>query len=343
MKELENKPLAPREGFPAPSGDIVLSVVGETITVDQIVSPLVEKVRPIAQQTTYEQFQAQLGPQLDVLLTNEVANILIYQKAKEKLGAQADTAIKNAVDGEVQKYISNFGGDYAKAEEQLRSVDMDWQSFRKYQQKLIISQSYISTQLPKMKPVSYRQLLETYNQLKESQFTTPASIQFRLIDIQPDKIDINDPNQNRNAVAQNLVDEIYNKILNGEDFGELAKQYSHGHRSIFGGQWQPINPDSLAEPYNTLANHAGSMQPGQLAEPIQTNEHIFIMKLEEKTEYHIEPFEKVQQQIESGIRIAQQRQALDQLSREIASEVAVPNKETFLTFCLQKLYVKASQ
>jgi hypothetical protein len=168
MKELENKPLAPREGFPAPSGDIVLSVVGETITANQIVNPLVEKVRPIVQQTTYEQFQAQLAPQLDVLLTNEVANILIYQKAKEKLGVQADTAIKTAVDGEVQKYISNFGGDYAKAEEQLRSVDMDWESFRKYQKKLIISQSYISTQLPKMKPFSYRQLLETYNQLNKS-------------------------------------------------------------------------------------------------------------------------------------------------------------------------------
>jgi parvulin-like peptidyl-prolyl isomerase len=144
-------------------------------------------------------------------------------------------------------------------------------------------------------------------------------------------------------VAQNLADEIYTRILNGEDFGELAKIYSHGHRSIFGGQWQPVNPDNLAEPYDTLANHSKSMQSGQIAEPIQTNEHIFIMKLEEKSEYYVEPFQKVQQQIESTIRITQQRQALDQLSREIASEVAIPNKERFLNFCLQKLYVKASQ
>jgi hypothetical protein len=343
MKKLENKPLAPREGLPNPSGDIVLSVVGETITADQIVTPLVEKVKPVAQQSSYEQFQAQLGPQLEMLLTNEVANILLYQKAKKKLGAQADAAIEKAVDAEVQKYIANYNGDYAKAEEQLRSMGMDWQSFREYQQKFIISQSYISTMLPKIKPVTYRELREAYDQLKEEQFTTPASIQFRLIDIQPNKIELNDPNEDRMIATQNLVDDIYTRLQNGEEFGQLAEKFSHGHRAIFGGLWQPVNPDSIAQPYDVLANHASQIEIGQLAEPISTNEHIFIMKLEQKTEYNVQSFEDVQQEIESRLKLAQQRQALDKMSREIAKEVAIPNKERFLNFCLQKLYVKANQ
>jgi uncharacterized lipoprotein YmbA len=343
MKQLENKPLAPREGLPNPSGDIVLSVVGETITADQIVTPLVEKVKPIAQQASYEQFQAQLGPQLEMLLTNEVANILLYQKAKKKLGAQADAAIEKAVDGEVQKFIANYNGDYAKAEEQLQSMGMDWQSFREYQQKFIISQSYISSMLPKTKPVTYRELREAYDQLKEEQFTTPASIQFRLIDIQPGKIELKDPNEDRMTATQNLVDNIYTRIQNGEDFGQLAEELSHGHRAMFGGLWQPVNPDSLAEPYDILARRTAQMEPGQLAEPISTNEHIFIMILEQKTEYNIQSFEEVQQEIESRLKFAQQRQALDKMSQEIAKEVAIPNKERFLNFCLQKLYVKANQ
>jgi hypothetical protein len=343
MKKLENKPLAPREGLPSPSGDIVLAVAGETITTDQIVTPLVESVKPIAQQAPYEQFQAQLAPQLEILLTNEVANILLYQKAKKKLGAQADTAIGKAVDTEVQKFIANYNGDYAKAEEQLRSMGMDWQTFREYQQKFIISQSYISTMLPKIKPVTYRELREAYEQVKDQQFTTPASIQFRLIDIQPEKIELNDPNEDRMTVTQNIVNDIYTRIQNGEDFEQLAKEFSHGHRAIFGGLWQPVNPESLAEPYNIIAKHTDKMKPGQLAEPISTNQHIFIMKLEQKTEYNVQSFEEVQQQIESSLKIAQQRQALDKMSREIAKEVAIPNKERFLNFCLQKLYVKASQ
>ncbi|MHC5075531.1 MAG: peptidylprolyl isomerase [Planctomycetota bacterium] len=343
MKQLENKPLAPRGDLPNPSGDIVLSVVGETITADQIVTPLVEKVKPVAQQASYEQFQAQLGPQLEMLLTNEVANILLYQKAKKKLGAQADTAIEKAVDAEVQKYIANYNGDYAKAEEQLRSMGMDWQSFREYQQKFIISQSYISSMLPKIKPVTYRELREAYETLKEEQFTTPASIKFRLIDIQPDKIELNDPNEDRMIATQNLIDDIYTRLQNGEDFAQLAEKFSHGHRAMFGGLWQPVNPDSIAQPYDVLAQHTSQMEPGQLTEPISTNEHIFIMKLEQKTEYNAQSFEEVQQEIESRIKLAQQRQALDKMSQQIAKEVAIPNKERFLNFCLQKLYVKANQ
>jgi parvulin-like peptidyl-prolyl isomerase len=343
MRELENKPLPPRDNLPAPSGDIVLAIAGETITADQIVKPLVERIKPIAQQTTYEQFQAQLAPQLEMLLTNEVANIVLYQKAKKQLGAQADSAIEKAVNAEVQKFINSFGGDYAKAEEQLRSMNMDWQSFREYQQKLIISQSYISSQLPKIKPVTYREILEAYNQLKDEQFTTPASIQFRLIDIQPKKIELNDPNEDRMNVAENLVNDIYTRIQNGEDFGQLAKKYSNGHRAMFGGLWQPVNPDSLAKPYDIIANHTDTMQSGQLAEPIRTDEHIFIIKLQQKTEYQVEPFEKVQRQIESRLALEQQRKAIDHLSQQIAKEVAIPNKEAFLNFCLQKLYFAAKQ
>ena len=343
MKELENKPLAPRDNLPAPSGDIVLSVLGETITTDQIVDPLVERVKPIVEQATYETFQARIAPQIEQLLTSEVANIILYQKARKELGEQADTAIEKAVDKEIQKFVNSFGGDYAKAELQLRSMDMDWQSFREYQQKLIISQSYIAKELPETKPITYRQLRQTYNELKESQFTTPASIQFRLIDIQPNKLKLSDPNQNRIVAAQNLVDDLYTRIKRGEDFAALAEQYSHGHRSIYGGLWQPVNPDSLAEPYDIIARHTNQMQPGQLAEPIQIENHIFIIKLEQKTEYNVQSFEEVQQQLESTLAVTQQRQAIDRLSQKIASDVAIPNRELFLRFCLQELYAKASE
>jgi len=343
MKELENKPLAPRDNLPVPSGDIVLSVLGETITTDQIVDPLVERVKPIVEQATYETFQARIAPQIEQLLTSEVANIVLYQKARKELGAQADTAIEKAVDKEIQKFVNSFGGDYAKAELQLRSMDMDWQSFREYQQKLIISQSYIAKELPETKPITYRQLRKTYNELKESRFTTPASITFQLIDIQPDKLRLNDPNQDRMTAAQDLADDLYTRIQAGEDFEVLAREYSHGYRSIYGGQWQPVNPDSLAEPYDIIARHANAMEPGQLAKPIQIQNHIFIMKLQEKTEYNVQSFEEVQQELESTIRVNQQRQAIDRLSQKIAGEVAIPNRELFLRFCLQELYAKASE
>jgi len=81
-----------------------------------------------------------------------------------------------------------------------------------------------------------------------------------------------------------LAGELLGRIDNGEGFGALAGQYSHGHRRLFGGLWKPVQPESLAEPYDILAAEAEKIEPGRTTGPIEAanGEHIFIMKLEDK-------------------------------------------------------------
>ena len=109
--------------------------------------------------------------------------------------------------------------------------------------------------------------------------------------IEPAKLDITDPNQDRREEARRLAGELVGRIKAGEDFGTLAQKYSHGLGWEIGKLWQP---GSLASPYDVLAAEAEKIEPGQIAGPIETAEHIFIMKLEEKQSASFEPFEKVQ-------------------------------------------------
>ena len=138
--------------------------------------------------------------------------------------------------------------------------------------------------------------------------------------------------------AKSFAEELVGQIHDGKDFGELAEQYSHGHRSMFGGLWKPVQPDSLADPYDLLAAEAEKIDHGAIAGPLEAGEHIFIMKLEEKQRGSVEPFEKVQDRVEERLEFLRRQKAVAEIEAEVAQQAVISNKEEFIDFCLEKIY-----
>jgi parvulin-like peptidyl-prolyl isomerase len=342
-EELAAMPLVQRDGLPEASGGFSLSVAGETITADEIVRPLVEPVKAVAQSGDFQTFQSQSRFAVEKLITNRISNILLYQEAKKQAGDQIDDALDKAADAEVRKFIASYGGDYAKSEDALEQMQMDWKSFKEEQKKIIMSHSYISSRIKEEKPVTYGQMLENYEKVKAELFARQAMIKFSLIDVQPALVEIADPNKTRIENARDLAAALTGRLSRGEDFAELAKKYSKDYRSTFGGSWNAVNPDSLAQPYDILAREAREIQSGQIAGPIETEGHIFIMKLEEKHDLSYEPFENVQKQILANIDFERRRQAVEKVSKELIQRAAVAATDEFVTHCLQRLYVLARQ
>jgi len=343
-EELAKIPLAQKTGFPEPSGGFVLAVGDETITDAEIITePLLEYYRPIAQNNDFATFRVRAREQIEKIIVGKASDILLLSRAKKDLGEQIDERLEKAAEAEVRKFILSFGGDYAKAQQSLKQEGMDWASFREFKKRQILSSSYVYQKLPQQKPVTYSELMDYYNEKKDELFVTTAMLRFRLIDIQPAKLEVADPNQTRQQLAKELASELIGRLRTGEDFGELAKQYSHGHRASFGGLWKQINPESLAEPYDTLAAEAQKIAPGQLAGPIDVPGHIFIMKLVDKRQQSIESFEDVQNQIEAKILLDRQRKALDELSAELVQQAALSQKNAFVEFCLKKIYRLSNQ
>ena len=85
------------------------------------------------------------------------------------------------------------------------------------------------------------------------------------------------------------------------------------------------------------------MQPGQIAGPIDAGEHIFIMKLEDKQAASVEPFEKVQDQIESQIKFNKRKLAADKLNSNLTEQAYVAQKTEFLEFCAEEVYRVSTQ
>ena len=336
-------PFPQRKGLPEASGGLVLVVGGETITSNEIVLPLVEPFREFAQSTDIKRFKKWAKPKLEELLTTRISNILLYNQAKRQAGENIDEALEKVVEKKVREFIVSYENDYAKAEQALKDMGMNWASFKEYQKKMILSQSYIASQLPEQRPITYSELVDYYNKMKDESFVIQARLKLQLIDIQPEKLELADPNQSRLEQARELANELLGRLQSGEDFGELAKQYSHGHRREFGGLWKPVQPRSLAVPYDILAAEAERIEPGQIAGPIEAGEHIFIMKLVEKRPRSVEPFEKVQDQVEAKIISDRWEKAINELNAKLVQQATIGERDTFIDFCLEEIHRLSNQ
>jgi len=338
------------------AGESVLVVGGEVITSDQIiqtpiehsemVASLAEHFKPIAQKSTLEQFKKWARPEIEEILMNKITEILLYQEAKRQAPDNIDEALEKAAEREMRKFILDCGGDQAKAQEKLKQMGMDSKGFKENRKRLILTQLYIASKLSDNRPITYTELMKRYDQMKEHSYVIPAELQFRLIDIQPARLEITDPNQTsassveagRLEQARKLANRLIQQLQAGADFSELAKKYSHGHRRELGGLWQPVQPESLAKPYDILAAAAEKIQQGQIAGPIEVEGHIFIMKLEEKRTKSYEPFEKVQEELEQKIISDRRKEVIDKLKAEIIQQITRGEKDEFIDFCLEKIY-----
>jgi parvulin-like peptidyl-prolyl isomerase len=351
--ELERIALAEKVELVESAGGFVLMVGGEPITSTELieqptilggeyVAPL-EYFRPVAQTERLAQFKDRARDPFTEVLLGRIANILMYQYAKRQAGQNVESALDKAAEAELRKFVLDYGGDQAKADEELAKRGLDRNKYKEEQKKSILIQWYVTSKLPTNRPVTYRELVDRYNKMKDKYFYTPGIIQFRLIDIRPNQMEVTGSNQNANQLAKKLADELLEQINSGEDFGELAKEYSHGHMSAFGGLWKPVGPQSLVAPYDVLAAEAKKIEPGQVAGPITTPGHVFIMKLETKQTAAYEPFENVQGKVEDSIRLERRNDVVAKINEKLIQQAEFSETEEFIDFCLEEIYRISNQ
>ena len=187
-EEVAKMPLAKRDGLPEASGGFTLAVGDQTVTSEEVIGPVFEKLAAAAQRADFDKFRRVAEPAIEQQLIGRIADAILYSRAKKEAGEKVDEQLDTAVTAEVRRFVMDFGGDYAKAEQSLKQMGMDWGKFEQYQKRRILSQSYISQQLPKDQPITYSEMMTTYNETKGQLYTTPGSLRFRLIDLEPAKM-----------------------------------------------------------------------------------------------------------------------------------------------------------
>lgn len=339
------KPQTDLPNIPPPAGGIVLAIESTAITADELIAPAKSQLEEIAAQSNYEQFNIKAKPLLASVLLRKIADIKLYEKAKAALPANVDqTTIDKIVEQEVQRFIAQYGGNYATVEQMLKKMGTTWQDFYQQQRRAILVQSFLSEETKDEKPITYSELVQYYNSIKEGFYSKDALIEFRLIDLEVKKFaDPNDPNLNANQKAMEFARQLEQRIKNSEDFAELAKKYSHDETAQNGGLWKPVRPGSLVEPYNVIEKAAEDMNIGGVSEPIPAGNHIFIVKLENKQAQSCEPFEKVQTEVEARYVFERRQKMVNDMINKIISQVDLSYADNFLEFCIEQAWLQAGK
>ncbi len=349
-EEMASIPFPERDNLPILSGGLVLSVDTETITVGEIVAPVMKVLGPVSQ-GDIGSFAFRAGPIVRDAVTNKVTDILLYKEARKQAPENIDEVLEKAVENEVKKFLVSHDNDYAEAQKELQKRGMDWQQYREYQKKLMLTQSYyVSQNLLEDKPISHSEMLAYYEAMKEDGFQfkgyltredviVDGMIEFRLIDIVRSKLDADeinpDSHESRRDAALRKARTLMQKIRNGADFAELAVEHSHGHRASMGGLWTPVGEDSsLVGPYAVLQGEAEKMEAGAVAGPVESGEHVFIVKLEKKQIGKVTPFAELQKQIELDIQWERKKERFEKLVDELMAQADISNLDPFINACI---------
>jgi len=341
-EQVETLPFPPSPAnLPEASGGMVLSVGEDTITVDQVVEPYADALRRWAAEGGYDAFRLRARPRLGQVVRDRIIDVLLYRRAQRAAPEQIEDALDKAVELEVQRFVAGYGGDWAEAQKAIAQMGLDWKGYRDYVRRLLLIQSYLSQEIKDETPISHGELLAYYERVKTERFAIPGELQFRIIDIQPDKLtDEQLAGRERKQAALAIAADLYDRIKAGEDFAELAKSVSHGHRASLGGLWRPLTPgsDSLAPPYDVIQHRAEAMQPGSVSPPIEAPGHVFLVKVEKNQPGRIRPFAEVQDVIEKEVRQLKQQAAYTRFVEKILRQAAVSNVDRFVDFCVAQAY-----
>lgn len=106
------------------------------------------------------------------------------------------------------------------------------------------------------------------------------------------------------AQKKKLADDIYQKAKQGEDFAELAKQYSEGPTKEKGGDLGTFPKSRMVKPF---ADKAFSMQAGEISEPVRTRFGWHIIKVEKVNDAFVEPLDTVKERIRDKLMAARTR------------------------------------
>ncbi len=301
----------------APPAGVAAEVNGHAITDGDLEKAYRSQAAQQPENANPNLAEAQRLELLDSLITNE-----IMLQAAEKQGLQA-------VDADVDAELSKMKAPFTKEEfdKQLSDRHMTMDDLRKQVRQKITVDKLVGKEITSHISISDADVATFYNANKASFNLAEPQVHLAQIWVSPAP----DPNvrnlknsKARNEVeAKQKIEDLAQRIKNGEDFGMLAQNYSEDANTTSNGGDMGFVPESTLEKASPdLRRMVMSMAPGTVSTVIHTQDGYRILKVITKEPAGQRDLNdpRVQENIREGLR-----NAADQLLRNAFYETARNN------------------
>ncbi|HGJ66799.1 TPA: hypothetical protein ENS27_15665 [bacterium] len=236
------------------------------------------------------------------MLSEQILNSLINQEIiyqagqKEKLEPQ-----KEELDKELEKVKSMQPPE--QFQQALKAFGLTEEKLILLIKRNLTIRRFIEAKIqPTIKPITEEDILRYYEENK-GKYVEPEQVRARhiLIKVSPDA------DEQTKSSAKEKIQGILDKLHNGGDFVELAKEYSECPTAKQGGDLDYFRRGVMVKPFEDAAF---ALQPNEVSDIVETEFGYHIIKLEDKKAGRQLAIEEVESKIEDALSQKEMDEAL---------------------------------
>ena len=204
-----------------------------------------------------------------------INNKLVVAKADELGITVSFSEVENAVDSAIDDNRKAMGGEEAfrrQLEAENLTIDSLKKLYREQIQNRMLVERVIAGQIDRSEIlITDEELMATYEEKKSLLPARPAVVHLATIFMGLDS------SVGAREAARNNIDDLHRRVLAGEDFGELAKEYSEDPSAETGGKLGKLKLSDLSN--RAFADAASELGVGDVSDPVLTPYGFHLIKV----------------------------------------------------------------
>jgi peptidyl-prolyl cis-trans isomerase C len=198
--------------------------------------------------------------------------IIVYELLYQECQKEGVEVTETEINERLNKEKSQFTGD-AEFQQRLAELGKDEELYKHQIRRELAIQHFINR---KFKPtVTDGEARDFYNSNPDEYRERETQVKASHILISVDPVAA----QSRKAAARKQIEDLLDRVKNGEDFAALAKQYSDCPSGARGGDLGFFSEGQMVKPFEKAAF---AMEPGETSDIVETQFGYHIIKLTDK-------------------------------------------------------------
>jgi peptidyl-prolyl cis-trans isomerase SurA len=275
----------------AADADIVARVNNDVITLSDYQKgeqQLRDEATHDCQECPPEQIDAKFKEQQKDLLRGMIDQSLIVQRAKE-MGINVESDLTKRLDEVRQQNGLATLDDLKKG---VEASGLSWEDYKTTIRNGLLQKELVRREVSSQADISTDEVKQYYD-AHQQEFTLPERVVLSEISLSTDG-----KNPEEFAAVRSKVEGLRTSVLNGDDFGQVAQQYSQGSTAKEGGDLGTFKKGDLSPQIEAVVFQ---MSKGQISDVIQTRSGFEILKVEDHLPAGVQPLEKVEPDIRNTI------------------------------------------
>ena len=291
---------------PNPFGSPVLFVNRQTITVQDVLEPILDDLLTKAEGLPLPTYQGYVQREVAQQIDFQIGLAVVYEQAQlSYTEARFEEAFQKEAERMVRDVINRrFGGVRVRYEQHLKRLDLTMDDITERAKRQVMVMQFLRDRFQPATHEPTRRELMNYYQAHLDAFTTPPRAELFLLEIpleeslgKPIDRASGDELAEARREARARLEEARSELARGTDFAQVARTYCQGVRARAGGAWGPISPGALTGRWAKAGEVLFSLEPGRHSEIVETDDALFVVKCGQRTPASTLSFEEAQQQI----------------------------------------------